>query len=79
MHLAMDAGGDVLALEITDTETGDSSGLDRLLPQVGEIDRLIADPAYDQIEMRRTWNRFGAYSGIGSTASEKHGPPTHAR
>lgn len=50
MHLAMDAGGDVLAVEITDTETGDSTGLDLLLPQVGEIDRLIADTAYYQIE-----------------------------
>ncbi|MBK3844445.1 transposase [Paraburkholderia aspalathi] len=37
-------------MEITDTETGDSSGLDLLLPQVGEIDRLIADTAYYQIE-----------------------------
>jgi hypothetical protein len=50
MHLAMDAEGDVLAVEITDTEIGDSSGLDLLLPQVGEIDRLIADKAYYQIE-----------------------------
>ncbi|ABE36570.1 transposase, IS4 family [Paraburkholderia xenovorans LB400] len=50
MHLAMDAEGDVLAGEITDTETGDSSGLDVLLPQVGEIDRLIVDTAYYQIE-----------------------------
>ena len=50
MHLAMDAEGDVLAVEITDTEIGDSSGLDLLLPQVGEIDQLIADKAYYQIE-----------------------------
>jgi len=50
MHLAMDAEGDVLAVEITDTETGDSSELDRLLPQVGKIGRLIADTAYYQIE-----------------------------
>jgi len=50
MHLAMDAEGDVLAVEITDTGTGDSSGLDLLLPQVGKIDRLIADTAYYQIE-----------------------------
>ncbi|MBR7964510.1 transposase [Burkholderia vietnamiensis] len=32
MHLATDTKGDVLAVEITDTETGDSSGLDLLLP-----------------------------------------------
>jgi IS5 family transposase len=50
MHLAMDAEGDVLAVEITDTGTGDSSGLDLLLPQVDKIDRLIADTAYYQIE-----------------------------
>ncbi|CAE6872017.1 IS5 family transposase ISAzba3 [Paraburkholderia domus] len=50
MHLAMDAEGDVLAVEIIDTGTGDSSGLDLLLPQVGKIDRLIADTAYYQIE-----------------------------
>jgi Transposase DDE domain len=50
MHLAMDAEGDVLAVEITETETGDSSGLDLLLAQVGELDRLIADTAYYQIE-----------------------------
>jgi hypothetical protein len=50
MHLAMDAEGDVLAVEITDTSTGDSSCLDLLLPQVGKIDRLIADTAYYQIE-----------------------------
>ncbi|WOB77082.1 transposase [Achromobacter xylosoxidans] len=37
MHLAMDAEGDVLAVEITDTGTGDSSGLDLLLPQVGKM------------------------------------------
>jgi hypothetical protein len=32
----MDAEDDVLAVEITDTGTGDSSGLDLLLPQVGK-------------------------------------------
>lgn len=41
MHLAMDTEGDALAVETTATETADNSGLDLLLPQVGEIDRLI--------------------------------------
>jgi hypothetical protein len=50
MHLAMEAEGDVLAVGIADTVTGDSSGLDLLLPQVGEINPLIVDTAYCQID-----------------------------
>jgi Transposase DDE domain len=51
MHLAMDdVHGDILELDVTTIETGDSTALDNQLPKLGPIAQLIADSNYYQIE-----------------------------
>ena len=50
MHLAMDVEGDILELDVTSVDTGDSTALDNQLPRLGPIDQLLADTNYYQIE-----------------------------
>lgn len=50
MHLTMEAEGDILALEMTNTETGDSTGMDQMLAQLDNVGCVIADTGYYQIE-----------------------------
>jgi Transposase DDE domain len=50
MHLAMDVNGDILELDVTPIETGDSTALDDQLPRLGPIAQLFADSNYYQIE-----------------------------
>ena len=46
MHRITDAGGAILAAEITGSEAEGSSGIDLQLPQAGDIDRLADDTEY---------------------------------
>jgi hypothetical protein len=50
MHLAMDVKGDILELDVTPIDVGDSTALDNQLPKLGPLEQLLADTNYYQIE-----------------------------
>jgi len=50
MHLAMDVKGDILELDVTPVEVGDSTALDSQLPKLGPLSELYADSNYYQME-----------------------------
>jgi hypothetical protein len=50
MHLAMDVKGDILELDVTPIDVGDSTALDNQLPKFGPLAELFADSNYYQIE-----------------------------
>ena len=50
MHLAMDVNGDILELDVTPIDVGDSTALDNQLPKLGPLGQLLADTNYYKIE-----------------------------
>ena len=70
MHLCIDAHMNIHAIRITTTEVSDSEGMDAMLPADVQVDRVIADGAYYNIE------RTEALSKAGITPVMP--PPAHA-